>query len=421
MRNLKVLIWFLGDNVESLNLTFAALYYHYGFENVDVAGAIGGGKISFQGRELKNISPSSVHETAFDYVIAVGGELFNPATAATVKKALAEKINVPSAAIVFDFEIYSRTFDFPKVCLVVIFNHRFDKNLPLLRKIYGKRFSYIRFLMPFYDGADDDVIPVYEASYQFQGYAIQAYHKLKDIPCSHYLFIGDDLIIHPDFDETNFVARTNMYDKKFLDTEIIPLNSPNLFRWCWTIGSSDSFYKSTVNWKDSLYSYDEAMSKFKDFFGVDYKETYDEEFFGNPNAPGNTELGSWNNVQGFFNVINNFVATNNNSLRIPYPMASCCSDIFCLDKDSLFEFSRLCGIFSAMNLFVEIATPTATVLTYKRNDVTFFNSNSELLLWGNDRIIFEEKYGRNFARLYNEWDDKLCYVHPVKLSRWKSI
>ena len=87
-----------------------------------------------------------------------------------------------------------------KVCLVIEFNHRFDKNLPLLRKIYGERFSEIRFLMPFYDGADADVIPVYESSWQFQGYLIQAYEKLKDIPCTHYLFIGDDLIINPTFD-----------------------------------------------------------------------------------------------------------------------------------------------------------------------------------------------------------------------------
>ena len=421
MSSLKVAIFLVGDNLTNLNRTFSMLYSRYGVEKVNFVGVIGKSKLAFLGTELPNIPFDKLSETSFDYLIISGGGDINSSDYAAQKKFFSDKLNISRDTIIFDFEIYNELFHFPKVCLVIIFNHRFDRNLPVLRKIYGERFSNIRFLMPFYDGSDDDVIPVYESSYQFQGYLIQAYDKLKNIPCSHYLFIGDDLIINPYFDETNFIARTNMHGKKFLGRNFDPLNSPNKFRWFWAAGSSKSFYNPATNWKDSLYSYDEAMSKFKDFFGVDYKETYDEEFFGNPNAPGNTELGSWNNVQGFFNVINNFVATNNNSLRIPYPMASCCSDIFCLDKDSLFEFSRLCGIFSAMNLFVEIATPTATVLTYKRNDVTFFNSNSELLLWGNDRIIFEEKYGRNFARLYNEWDDKLCYVHPVKLSRWKSI
>lgn len=434
MRNLKVLIWFLGDNVESLNLTMTVLHYHYGIEKIDIAGVLGEDKVSFQGISLKNISPNEIPDIDFDYVLVVGGGMFNPAIPdyATLKKTLAEKINVPSGAIIFDFEIYSEQFTFPKVCLVVIFNHRFDRNLPLLRKIYGERFSDIRFLMPFYDGTDSDVIPVYGSSHQFHGYAIQAYHKLKDIPCTHYLFIGDDLIIHPAFDETNFVGRTNMYDKKFLDTEIIPLNSPNLFRWCWTIGSSDSFYKSTVNWKDYLYTYDEAIAKFNDFFGTQYKEVYDEAFFGNPNEPGSNMVGAWNDSNGFLAVVKHFIALNANSLKIPYPMARGYSDIFCLDKGSLFEFSRLCGIFSAMNLFVEIAIPTAAVLTYKREEteffkgsaqkyVTFFHSESALILWNKSRDAFEDRYDHDFSRMCSEWNEKILFVHPIKLSRWKNI
>ena len=310
-----------------------------------------------------------------------------------------------------------------KVCLVIIFNHRFDKNLPLLRKIYGERFSEIRFLMPFYDGADADVIPVYESSYQFQGYLIQAYEKLKDIPCSHYLFIADDLIINPNFDEKNFVEQSTMLDKKFLCMEFSPLNSPNKFRWHWTAGSSKPFYDPATSWRNSLYTYGEALDKFNNFFGENYKEAYDEAFFGNPNVPGGTMIGGWNDAQGFIRIANYFIATNGNTLHIPYPMA--CrgggADIFCIIKDSLFEFSRLCGIFSAMNMFVEIAIPTATVLTYKRNDVVFFKSSSELIMWGNDRIAFENKYDKDFSRLYNEWDGKLFYVHPVKLSGWKNI
>ena len=293
--------------------------------------------------------------------------------------------------------------------------------MPLLRKIYGERFSDVRFLMPFYDGADDDVIPVYESSHNFQGYFIQAYDKLKDIPCTHYLFIGDDLIINPAFDETNFVGRTNMHGKKFLDKNFSPLNSPNMFRWVWTADSSKSFYNSSTSWRGSLYSYAEAMTKFNDFFGTQYKEVYDEAFFGNPNEPGSNRIGHWNDAKGFLPVVQYFIATNGNTLHIPYPMAGggCCGDIFCVDKGSLFEFSRLCGIFSSMNLFVEIAIPTAAVLIYKRDDVIFFPQNSYLILWNEDRNTFADKYGRDVTRLYNDWDEKLFYVHPVKLSSWK--
>ena len=306
--------------------------------------------------------------------------------------------------------------------MVVIFNHRFDKNLPLLRKIYGERFSDIRFLMPFYDGADDDVIPVYESSYQFQGYFIQAYDKLKDISCTHYLFIGDDMIIRSDLDETNFVGRTNMHGKKLLGKKFSPLNSPNRFKWFWTAGTSRSFYNAAVSWKESLYSYDEALTRFNDFFGAKYKEVYDEAFFGNPDEPGSTILGDWKNAKGFLNILNYFIATNGNTLHIPYPMASgaCCGDIFCIDKGNLFEFSRLCGIFSGMNLFVEIAIPTSVVLTFKRDEVVFLSEESMLILWAG-RDDFENKYDRDFGKLLDEWDEKLLCIHPVKLSRWKNV
>ena len=71
-----------------------------------------------------------------------------------------------------------------------------------------------------------------------------------------------------------------------------------------------------------------------------------------------------------------------------------------------------------MNMFAEIAIPTAAVLTFARNEVEFFPPNSRKVFWGNDRIAFEEKYNRDFDRLYENWDSSVAYVHPVKLSKW---
>ena len=275
--------------------------------------------------------------------------------------------------------------------------------------------------MPFYDGIDSDVIPVYESSWQFQGFLIQAYEKLKNIPCTHYLFVADDVIIHPDLNEMNFATQMNIQNKKFLISGFGPLNHPNAFTWYWTVGSSKPFYDRSTEWRGSLYTYEEAMAKFKDFFGVAYKEVYDKDFFGNPNKPGNTVIGRWNNAEEHSKVVAEFIKSNGGSTKIPYPMTyrGYCADIFCVDKGSLFEFSRLCGIFSAMNMFVEIAIPTAVVLTYKKDEVQFFPADSRKMLWGKDRTDFENKYDKDFNRLYNEWEEKILFVHPVKLSRWK--
>jgi hypothetical protein len=63
------------------------------------------------------------------------------------------------------------------ICLIVVFNHRYEKNLAQLREIYKNRFSHVYYLMPFYQGKDFDVIPVYESSFHFQGYFTQGFHR----------------------------------------------------------------------------------------------------------------------------------------------------------------------------------------------------------------------------------------------------
>lgn len=108
-----------------------------------------------------------------------------------------------------------------KVCIVIIFNHRYDQNIELIRKLYGKRFECIRILMPFYDGDDKCVIPVYECSYQFQGYLIQAYDRLMETGASYFFFVSDDVMIHPAIDQNNLIdvfqmrGRDVFFDKMF--------------------------------------------------------------------------------------------------------------------------------------------------------------------------------------------------------------
>ena len=426
MRSMRAVLCFANERPQNVDKFFNVLGSHYEFQTIALVGVVGSVVLNLNGTVLNNLPPESVHLLNYDYVIVLGLDAGMPSEEiAKAKSAFAEKLNIAIEDIILDFEIYNRTYQFENVCLVVVFNHRFDKNLPLLRRIYGSRFSNIRFLVPFYDGADADVIPVYESSYQFQGYFIQAYEHLKDIPCTHYLFIGDDLILNPNFNELNVINKMSGGSARdssvqFCITSFSPLNRPDGFRWGWTAGASRPFYNISTVWRGSIPDYNEALSKFNAFFGKPYDEVYTEHFFGDPNKPGQTvHLGSWNNAKEFRNVVMNFIVyENKNSLRIPYPMAGGYSDIFCIRKERLFEFSRLCGVFAAMNMFVEIAIPTAAVLTFRRDEVKFFPTGTASFLWDNDRTALENKYGLNFARLYNDWERKLHFIHPIKLSRW---
>lgn len=92
----------------------------------------------------------------------------------------------------------------PRICVCVLMNHPFPANLPLLRRIYGSRFSEVRYLIPFERNAGEDVIPVYRGSYTHAGYLNDAWHALKDIECDYIIMIHDDVLLNPNISENNF-------------------------------------------------------------------------------------------------------------------------------------------------------------------------------------------------------------------------
>ena len=90
-----------------------------------------------------------------------------------------------------------------KIALLIIYNHRYDKNIEPLEQIYAGRFSYIYHIVPFYDGQKENVIPVYESSFYFEGYIAQCFQHLKDKGFTHYFFVADDLMLNPLITEQN--------------------------------------------------------------------------------------------------------------------------------------------------------------------------------------------------------------------------
>ena len=84
-----------------------------------------------------------------------------------------------------------------KTALLVIYNHRFDTNISRINKLYSHRFSNVFHIMPFYDGKEPNVIPVFDSSYCFSGYIAQAYSHLRTLGFTHFFIIADDLILNP--------------------------------------------------------------------------------------------------------------------------------------------------------------------------------------------------------------------------------
>ena len=92
------------------------------------------------------------------------------------------------------------------VVLLVLYNHRFDKNIPKIEKLYSLRFENIFHIIPFYDGEKGNVLSVYECSYFFSGYIAQAKKQLdaKGLFFEHYFIIADDMVLNPSISEYNY-------------------------------------------------------------------------------------------------------------------------------------------------------------------------------------------------------------------------
>lgn len=266
-----------------------------------------------------------------------------------------------------------------EICFVIVFNHKYNSNIEKLKKIYQNRFKNIFFLVPFYDGDAKNVFPVYESSFQFQGYFAQAFKNYYKSKYDYYIFIADDLILNPKLNSNNIINSLNLNKDKAYIKFIASL-------------------KQSLNW--SWEHYEESIRTFNTYQGVNI-------------------LNEMPSCEESFELIKNKgfdIELDNN---MPYPLYMGYSDFIIIPQKCIHKFIKLCGVFAAMNLFVETAIPTAMLLSC---DKITFESESPyrgIEYWDEkDKISIEEKHNKDLNHLFNNFGDDLLYYHPIKLSRW---
>lgn len=310
------------------------------------------------------------------------------------------------------------------VALVFIYNHRYDKNIPLLEEIYKDRFSHIFHIVPFYDGDKENVIPVYEHSFYFQGYIAQASKTLKEkADFEHFMFVGDDLLLHPDVNENNYKEFFKLGTEDSFITFIRSLaetgdSGVDLF-----IMHLAMYFKfpdkpgSGLEIINEIPSYEDTLEKFK-------QKGFEEPFIRPPHVyrpPKRTDFKKGLIGEYFYKKrvkeVNELLKQE--KVKLSYPMVNGFSDLLILPKSDFDRFSRYCGLFAAARMFVEYAIPTIMLMVCKKIITQKDLDKKALLLWDDDRIKFEEKYSLSFDKLFETFPDDTLYVHPVKLSKWK--
>lgn len=231
-----------------------------------------------------------------------------------------------------------------------------------------------------------------------------------EIDVEYFLFVADDLMIHPEIDEWNAAEKFGLLskEKEIFCYNISELNQRGGFGWMSMRDSSQPFMLPGMEWRNELPFKEDAFVLFREFMGKEYSREYNDEFFqGCTYSEEEKE---------------SFYRNNGSTWKVPYPMAKGYSDIFAIKKASLRKVAHMLGIFAAMNMFVEIAVPTAIVLTVKRGNVSFVESSeftSEMVLWEEDeRLNIEREYKNSITNLFNRFPEGCLCIHPVKLSRW---
>lgn len=289
-----------------------------------------------------------------------------------------------------------------KIALLVVYNHRYDRNIPIIDELYKDRFSYIYHLVPFYDGNRDNVITVYDCSFYFQNYIAQAYQHLKTKGFTHFFIVADDMMLRPSVNEKNVIEEIGINEN---DCYISRLTIFQERKDYWYFTPEALIYKVKqpgVEIENIIPSCEEAKKSF-DHHGYPYTKIPLKRFFST----------NWNTFK------TRVWPYRNCSRTLDYPLIGGYSDILCIPAEIMPRFCQICGAFAATKLFVEIAIPTALALSSKsiKTDVDLGIKRGD---W-DINVINELTKDFNFElnKLHSNFPNGFLYLHPIKLSKWK--
>lgn len=295
-----------------------------------------------------------------------------------------------------------------KICLSFIFNHQYEKNIPKLREIYGDRFSIIRYLSPFstYNN-DQEVIPIYETSINFQGYIAQS---LKHLPhdCDYYIFCADDLLLNPNFNEYNIIDRLNCKKTSYIKY----LNPIWEHSFAWHKFAESNNYPNigcNIDFQSLLPSREKILNKYNEF-DIKYKNISLRNFRGIYE-----KKITWHRIWSGLK----YIIKTNFKRYVHLPLIEGYSDFIIIPAQSLKRFCHYCGIFSAMNIWVDAAIATALVLSSDKIRTEKDHSYRGTEIWNEDELVLKIATSKNkLDQIKNLFDKDEFYIHPIKLSKF---
>ncbi len=333
----------------------------------------------------------------------------------------------------------------PRVCLCILMNHPYPRNLPLLREIYLGRFSKLLFLMPFERLDDRDVITVYRGSYTHAGYITDARRELDEVDCDYFIFCHDDVLLNPQLNERSFPEIFPLGPNDGYISRAGPLPT-YMGGWDWYFGLIPKMYhpKSLLFGSGVEYSslidhlpppaiveaklfaagmgYVTDLRLSKEHFTQIEKQPSRVVVHGhnvstdvNEARQDQIERLSLNICGDLVDVLKvsselagkeHLAEDGSEVVDLPIPLVASgyFSDLYILPKSRLADYAHYVGVASAANLFVEVFAPT---LLFTCCDRVWQASELGLDDTGFERPAIVEEFA----------DRSFLAIHPFKMSR----
>ena len=312
----------------------------------------------------------------------------------------------------------------PNICAVFLFNHRYEKNIPVLEEIYAARFSNRHYIMPFSRVAAPNISSVFEAGRNFSGHLAQASRDFIRPEYTHYVVVADDLLLNPALDESNLLdvlglAADQGYIKDLTAADALRMT------WPWASEAAMAFRRGKAGLDVAALLPNPAEAKAKlEAMGIRFPD---------PGPGGMVQAWRWYQAVGKRARASFLMGLGMRGQPSDYPFVSGDSDFLVIPAGAMQDFVRYAGALAALNIFAEIAVPTALALACQsvRTELALnshfaaaspAHSSSGLRgveIW--DRLDME-RYGALFDGTLPEVLDRFpadwLYVHPVKLSRY---
>jgi hypothetical protein len=314
-----------------------------------------------------------------------------------------------------------------RVAAIFLFNHKFERNVPRLEEIYGSRFSTRKYIMPFATSDDSRVIPVLESSYTFSGHLAQARLNLIDPAITHYVVISDDLIVNPAINEHNIVEQLGLGDRYGYIKSLASLDGVR-YRWWRALEVANAFRRAAhyFDYAAELPPANDARARFEQM-GIEFPKP----------SPRSLRECRFALTKMLTSLDRRDVPTilTQQGKASAYPFLVGYADFLVIPGYSIEQFLHYCGVFAALNVFSEVAVPTALALAAE-HVVTELELNemfddpaarrkaganwkgTEFWQRGEEEA-FALDYENCVTRLQSEFPENWLYVHPVKLSKWR--